>query len=86
MILTSFFLVNCQKETGHDLCWWETGSMCERRYQVGEQWYNLRPDAALGISHREAAVSLLVGVGSRHDERARSGGQVHFLSTLHRLV
>jgi hypothetical protein len=19
--------------------------MCERRYQVGEQWYNLRPDA-----------------------------------------
>jgi hypothetical protein len=30
---------------GHELCWWETGSMCERRYQVGEQWYNLRPDA-----------------------------------------
>ena len=25
--------------------WWETGPMCERRYQVGEQWYNLRPDA-----------------------------------------
>ena len=19
--------------------------MCERRYQVGEQWYNLKPDA-----------------------------------------
>jgi Replication-relaxation len=45
MILTSFFLVNCQKETGHDLCWWETGPVCERRYQVGEQWYNLKPDA-----------------------------------------
>ena len=27
------------------LCWWETGAICERRYQVGEQWYNLRPDA-----------------------------------------
>jgi predicted transcriptional regulator len=33
------------KETGHDLCWWETGAMCERRYRVGEQWYNFRPDA-----------------------------------------
>ena len=30
---------------GQKLCWWETGSVCERRYQVGEQWYNLRPDA-----------------------------------------
>ena len=27
------------------LCWWETGSVCERRYRVGEQWYNLRSDA-----------------------------------------
>jgi hypothetical protein len=27
------------------LCWWETGAACERRYCVGEQWYNLRPDA-----------------------------------------
>ena len=25
--------------------WWETGAMCERRYYVGEQWCNLRPDA-----------------------------------------
>ena len=33
------------KETGHDLCWWETGAMCERRYREGEQWYNFRPDA-----------------------------------------
>jgi len=30
---------------GHTLCWWETGARCERRYRVGEQWYNLRPDA-----------------------------------------
>ena len=29
----------------HRLCWWETGARCERRYHVGEQWYNLRPDA-----------------------------------------
>src|SRR5256885_812815 len=27
------------------LCWWETGAACERRYRVGEQWHNLRPDA-----------------------------------------
>jgi len=27
------------------LCWWETGAICERHYRVGEQWYNLRPDA-----------------------------------------
>lgn len=27
------------------LHWWETGAACERRYRVGEQWYNLRPDA-----------------------------------------
>jgi Replication-relaxation len=27
------------------LCWWETGTLCERRYRVNEQWYNLRPDA-----------------------------------------
>jgi Replication-relaxation len=34
-----------RKEAGHELCWWETGATCERRYQVAEQWYNLRPDA-----------------------------------------
>ena len=27
------------------ICWWETGAVCERRYRVGEQWYNLRPGA-----------------------------------------
>jgi predicted transcriptional regulator len=32
-------------EAGQGLWWWETGPVCERRYQVGEQWYNLRPDA-----------------------------------------
>src|SRR2546429_4060327 len=31
--------------TEHELCWWETVAMCERRYRVGEQWYNFRPDA-----------------------------------------
>jgi hypothetical protein len=43
----SFFACVAQaarKEAGHELCWWETGPMCERRYRVGEQWYNLRPD------------------------------------------
>jgi predicted transcriptional regulator len=36
---------SARRSPGHELCWWETGSMCERRYRVGEQWYNLRPDA-----------------------------------------
>ncbi len=34
-----------RQDPGQALCWWETGSVCERRYQVHEQWYNLRPDA-----------------------------------------
>jgi DNA-binding MarR family transcriptional regulator len=34
-----------RQEPEQELCWWETGATCERRYQVGEQWYNLRPDA-----------------------------------------
>ena len=34
-----------RREPGQALCWWETGAMCERRYRVGEQWYNLKPDA-----------------------------------------
>jgi hypothetical protein len=35
----------CQAAPEQCLCWWETGSVCERRYRVGEQWHNLRPDA-----------------------------------------
>jgi hypothetical protein len=44
----SFFAsltIAARQETGQELCWWETGAVCERRYRVGEQWYNLRPDA-----------------------------------------
>jgi hypothetical protein len=37
--------MTARKETGQELCWWETGVMSERRYRVGEQWYNLKPDA-----------------------------------------
>jgi Replication-relaxation len=36
---------SARRAQGQELCWWETGSVCERRYLVGEQWYNLRPDA-----------------------------------------
>ena len=32
-------------EPGQALCWWETGPVCERRYRLNEQWYNLKPDA-----------------------------------------
>jgi hypothetical protein len=75
-----------RRETEHTLCWWETGPVCERRYRVNEQWYNLKPDAALGISHRAAADALLVGVGSRHHECARPGNQVYLLRTVHCLA
>jgi hypothetical protein len=34
-----------RREPEQAFCWWETGVMCERRYRVHEQWYNLRPDA-----------------------------------------
>ena len=37
-----------REQPGQVLCWWETGAICERRYRVGEQWYNLRPDALAG--------------------------------------
>jgi DNA-binding MarR family transcriptional regulator len=33
-------------EQGHRLLWWETGSLCERRYRDHDHWYNLRPDGA----------------------------------------
>ena len=71
-----------RRETGHELCWWETGVMCERRYRVGEQWYNLRPDAALGISCGVTADALLVGVGSWHHECARSDDQVYLVRAI----
>ena len=75
-----------KKEAGYELCWWETGMVCERRYRVGEQCYNLRPDVALGLSHRTAAHTFLAGVGSRHDECARSGHQVCLVCTLPRFA
>jgi hypothetical protein len=34
-----------RQKPGHALCWWETGPVCEHRYRVGEQWFNLKPDA-----------------------------------------
>ncbi len=29
-------------------CWWKAGFVFVRRYRVGEQWFNLRPDALAG--------------------------------------
>jgi Replication-relaxation len=29
----------------HRLLWWETGSVCERRYRDHDHWHNFRPDA-----------------------------------------
>ena len=33
-----------RREPEYVLYWWETEPVCERRYGVGEQWCNLRPD------------------------------------------
>ena len=44
----SFFASLAQaamQQAEREICWWETGASCERRYQVHEQWHNLRPDA-----------------------------------------
>ncbi len=35
-----------RREQSHWLLWWETGSLCERRYRDHDHWYNLRPDGA----------------------------------------
>lgn len=32
-------------DADHCLCWWETGTACERRYQRQDHWHNFRPDA-----------------------------------------
>jgi Replication-relaxation len=45
-----------RQEPGQALCWWETGAMCERRYRVHEQWYNLRPDAL--VEYREGSQQM----------------------------
>jgi predicted transcriptional regulator len=40
---------------GQALCWWETGTVCERRYRVHERWCNFRPDAlaAYGVGQEQ---------------------------------
>jgi Fe2+ or Zn2+ uptake regulation protein len=37
-----------RQQSEQELCWWETGAVCERRYLLHEQWHNLRPDALAG--------------------------------------
>lgn len=83
--VSGFFATLAQlsrQQPGQALCWWETGAACERRYRVGDQWHNLRPDAPLRIPRGGASSPLLVGVGPRHHERARSDHQVRFLCAL----
>jgi len=52
-----------RREAGQAFCWWETGSSCERRYRVHEQWYNLRPDGPGFLSWDWAEVQLLAKLG-----------------------
>jgi hypothetical protein len=74
---------SARREPEQALCWWETGVVCERRYQVGEQWYNLKPDASAEYRVGATAYTFLAKVGWRHHECARSGGQVYLLRALH---
>ena len=75
-----------RREPGLSSAGGRRGSVCERRYRVGEQWYNLRPDALAEYRIGQQQMRVLVGVGSRHHECARSGDQVHLLRALHRLA
>jgi len=45
-----------RQQPGQELCWWEAGAVCERRYRVGEQWYNLRPDALAEYGMRQRPI------------------------------
>ncbi len=67
------------------LCWWETGVVCERRYQVGEQWYNLRPDALaeyrIGSQHFRFWLEWDRGTMNVRDLAVKFDAYVHFVSS-----
>jgi predicted transcriptional regulator len=73
------------KETDHELCWWETGAMCERRYRVGEQWYNLRPDALaeyrLGQQHMRFWLEWDRGTMNVRDLSIKCTAYAHFVTS-----
>jgi hypothetical protein len=57
------------QKSEHALCWWKTGPVCERRYRVNEQWYNLKPDALAEYHFGSLEMRFWL---EWHDERATS--------------
>jgi Replication-relaxation len=67
------------------LCWWEMGVVCERRYLVGEQWYNLRPDALADyrVGRQHLRVWLEWDRGTMHvrDLTIKFSSYAHYMSS-----
>jgi Replication-relaxation len=73
------------KEAERELCWWETGATCERRYQVGEQWYNLEPDALadyrVGQQHMPFWLEWDRGTMNIHDLMIKFASYVQYIES-----
>ncbi len=58
--------------------------MCERRFRVGEQWYNLRPDALaeyrVGQQHRRFWLEWDRGTMNVHDLHVKFTSCAHYIS------
>ena len=70
---------------GQKLCWWETGAVCERRYQVSEQWHNLRPDALAEYRVRQKALRFWLewdrGTMNMRDLAIKFTSYAHYLAS-----
>ncbi len=67
------------------LSWWETGAMCERRYRIHEQWYNLRPDAlaeyCVGQQHIRFWLEWDRGTMNARDLAIKFASYAHYIAT-----
>src|SRR6266566_8572757 len=74
-----------RQESKQALCWWETGAMCERRYRVGEQWYNLRPDALaqyrVGREQMRFWLEWDRGTMNRRDLQLKFASYAHYVAS-----
>jgi hypothetical protein len=74
-----------RRQSEQELCWWETGVMCERRYQMGEQWYNLRPDALaeyrVGQRHLRFWLEWDCGTMNARDLAIKFSSYAHYLAS-----
>ena len=74
-----------REQPGHSLRWWETGASCERRYRVGELWYNLRPDALaeyrVGPQPLRFWLEWDCGTMNVHDLAIKFSSYAHYLAS-----